>query len=101
MSEPSTLVLDEPTSGLDLNATFHYLRIIRKLIEGGKQLVLVTHHIHEIPPEVSLVVLLKNGRIIGYGDKQELLTDERLSDLYETAVNVVSANGYYQVLPGA
>ena len=101
VSEPSTLVLDEPTSGLDLNATFHYLRIIRKLIEGGKQLVLVTHHIHEIPPEVSLVVLLKNGRIIGYGDKQELLTDERLSDLYETAVNVVSANGYYQVLPGA
>ncbi len=100
VSDPSTLVLDEPTSGLDLNATFHYLRIIRNLIQNGKQLVLVTHHIHEIPPEVSLVVLLKNGRIIELGDKRELLTDNKLSDLYETSMNVVTANGYYQVLPG-
>ncbi|MDE0310563.1 MAG: ATP-binding cassette domain-containing protein [Acidiferrobacterales bacterium] len=101
VSDPGTLVLDEPTSGLDLNATFQYLRIIRCLIADGKQLVLVTHHIHEIPPEVSLVVLVKHGRIVGFGEKQELLTDDKLSDLYETSMNVVSQNGYYQVLPGA
>ena len=99
VSDPFTLVLDEPTSGLDLNATFHYLKIIRKLIQDGKQLVLVTHHIHEIPPEVDLVVLLKNGRIAEFGAKPELLTDARLSDLYETPMKVVSENGYYQVLP--
>ena len=99
VSEPATLVLDEPTSGLDLNATFHYLKIMRKLIRDGKQLVLVTHHIHEIPPEVQLVVLLKNGQIADFGDKSDLLTDAKLSDLYDTAMNVVSENGYYQVLP--
>lgn len=99
VSDPLTLVLDEPTSGLDLNATFQYLRIIRKLMQKGKQLVLVTHHIHEIPPEVGLVVLLKNGCVVEFGAKRELLTDATLSELYETPMKVFSANGYFQVLP--
>ena len=99
VSDPSTLILDEPTSGLDLNATFNYLRMIRKLMAAGKQLVLVTHHIHEIPPEVSYVVLLKEGRIVECGEKEQLLTDERLSDLYETPMKVITENGYFQVIP--
>ncbi len=99
VSEPSTLVLDEPTSGLDINATFHYLRVIRNLITHGKQIVLVTHHIHEIPPEVDFIVLLKEGSIVSNGDKQQLFTDEILSELYDTPVKVLSANGYYQVIP--
>ena len=99
ISDPKTLVLDEPTSGLDLNATFHYLKIIRALMSQGKQLVLVTHHIHEIPPEISTVVLLKHGRVVEYGQKKELLTDSILTDLYETPIRVVSENGYYQTVP--
>ena len=99
VSEPATLVLDEPTSGLDINATFHYLRIIRKLVAQGKQIVLVTHHIHEIPPEVDFVVLLKDGNIAATGEKNSLFVDERLSDLYDTAVKVVSENGYFHVIP--
>ena len=99
VSDPATLILDEPTSGLDLNATYHYLRIIRKLMSQGKQLVLVTHHIHEIPPEVSVVVLLKNGKVIEIGDKSKLLTDDLLSDLYDTPVKVLSQNGYFQTVP--
>ena len=50
--EPAALVLDEPTSGLDLTATFHYLDLVRTHIRKGKTLLLVTHHIHEIPPEI-------------------------------------------------
>ena len=100
VSEPSTLVLDEPTSGLDLNATFLYLRIIRKLMHSGKQLVLVTHHIHEIPPEVTFVVLLNKGRIEEIGEKQNLLTDSKLSNLYGTAMKVISENGYFQADSG-
>ena len=99
VSEPSTLVLDEPTSGLDLNATFLYLRIIRKLMHSGKQIVLVTHHIHEIPPEVTFLVLLNKGRIEEIGEKQNLLTDTKLSNLYGTAMKVVSENGYFQAIP--
>ena len=93
--------------GLDINATFHYLRVIRKLVAHGKQIVLVTHHIHEIPPEVDFIVLLKEGCIVSSGDKQQLFTDElflilkHLNDreLYDTPVKVLSANGYYQVIP--
>ncbi len=99
VNEPATLVLDEPTSGLDVNATFHYLRVIRQLIARGKQIVLVTHHIHEIPPEVDYVVLLKNGEVESVGEKLSLFTDETLSALYDTPVKVVSAKGYFQVIP--
>ncbi len=54
---PSALVLDEPTSGLDLTATFHYLDLVRGYMRKGKTILLVTHHIHEIPPEIRRVVL--------------------------------------------
>ena len=54
--DPGTLILDEPTSGLDLKACFQYLEIVRSLMKAGKTIVLVTHHIHEIPPEVSRAV---------------------------------------------
>ena len=97
--DPDTLVLDEPTSGLDLKACFQYLRIIRKLMQSGKTVVLVTHHIHEIPPEVSRVVLLKEGKVVGDGEKAKVCTDANLSALFDTPVHLVQANGYYQALP--
>ena len=98
--DPEALVLDEPTSGLDLRACFHYLEIVRGLMSKGKTLILVTHHIHEIPPEVTRVVLLKKGRIIGDGPKEEMLTAAHLTGLFDTPVQVVRANDWYQVLPG-
>ncbi|MBI3246000.1 MAG: ATP-binding cassette domain-containing protein [Deltaproteobacteria bacterium] len=100
INEPEALILDEPTSGLDLSACFQYLSVIRRLMQDGKTLILVTHHIHEIPPEVSRVVLLKNGAVIADGEKQEVLTEQNLSDLFETPVALVQANGFYQAMPG-
>ena len=99
VSKPSALVLDEPTSGLDLNATFKYLLSIRQLIQSGTQVVLVTHHIHEIPPEIDHVVLLKECTVVNDGKKSDLLTSQILSQLYDSAMMVVAANGYYQVVP--
>ena len=99
VSRPSALVLDEPTSGLDLNATFNYLSSIRQLMQSGTQIVLVTHHIHEIPPEIDHVVLLKERAVIDNGQKSDLLTSATLSRLYDSPMHVVSANGYYQVVP--
>ncbi len=98
--DPEALVLDEPTSGLDLLACFHYLDIIRGLMSKGKTLVLVTHHLHEIPPEVARVVLLKRGRIVADGPKEEILTAPNLTNLFDTPVQVVCAHGWYQILPG-
>jgi iron complex transport system ATP-binding protein len=98
--EPSVLVLDEPTSGLDLTATFHYLDLVRLHMRKGKTVLLVTHHIHEIPPEVRRVVLLKNGTIVQDGEKGKVLTDANLSLLFECPVALAEANGWYQALPG-
>jgi iron complex transport system ATP-binding protein len=100
INDPDTLLLDEPTSGLDLKACFQYLDIVRGLIQSGKTIILVTHHIHEIPPEVSRVVLLKNGAIIADGEKSTILTGAHLSHLFDTPIQMVRANGFYQAMPG-
>ena len=98
--EPTALVLDEPTSGLDLTATFHYLDLVRGFMRNGKTVLLVTHHIHEIPPEVERVVLLKEGRVLQDGDKARVLTEANLSLLFGCPVALAQANGWYQTLPG-
>ncbi len=99
--DPSVLVLDEPTSGLDLKACFQYLDLLRAQIRKGKTVLLVTHHLHEIPPEIERVVLLKEGQIVADGSKANLLTDINLSRLFDQPVTLVRANGWYQALPGS
>ncbi|MBS1270552.1 MAG: putative ABC transporter ATP-binding protein YlmA [Gammaproteobacteria bacterium] len=98
--QPRYLVLDEPTGGLDLKATFQYLDVIRRLMQEGRTILLVTHHIHEIPPEIDRVILMSGGHIVGDGPKHDMLSDDRLSHLFDVPIHVVSANGYYQTLPG-
>lgn len=100
VNDPQALVLDEPTSGLDLPATFQYLDTARGLMRSGKTVILVTHHIHEIPPEISQVVLMKDGRVIDQGPKETVMTSESLSSLFDVGIELVSSNGYFQVLPG-
>ncbi len=99
VSNPHTLVLDEPTTSLDLTATFTYLTIIRRLMQAGTTVILITHHLHDIPPEVTQVILLKSGRVVAQGEKQEVLTDDNLSELFDTRIKLVSENGFYQAIP--
>ena len=101
VNDPQALVLDEPTSGLDLPATFQYLQTARGLMRAGKTVILVTHHIHEIPPEISQVVLMKQGRVVDQGPKESVMTSASLSELFEVDVELVSANGYFQVMPAS
>jgi len=98
--EPATLILDEPTAGLDLAASFDYLRRISQLAESGHNIVMATHHLGEIPPEVGRVILLKDGTVVADGSKAETLTDQWLSKIYETPVRVSVADGYYLASPG-
>jgi iron complex transport system ATP-binding protein len=97
---PEVLVLDEPTSGLDLRACFQYLEIIQDLMCTGNNVILVTHHIHEIPPKINRVILLKECKVVGDGDKARILTGKTLSSLFDRPINIVEQNGYYQALPG-
>lgn len=98
--DPPLLVFDEPTSGLDLKACFQYLDLLRGQIRKGKTVLLVTHHLHEIPPEIDRVVLLKEGTIVADGAKAELMTDRQISALFECPLKLVHANGWYHALPG-
>jgi len=98
MHDPPVLVLDEPTSGLDLKACFQHLDILRAQIQKGKTVLLVTHHLHEIPPEVERVLFLKEGRIIADGRKDQHFTDGQLSRLFDRPLTLVLANGWHQAL---
>ncbi|HDQ39799.1 MAG TPA: ATP-binding cassette domain-containing protein [Desulfonatronum sp.] len=98
--DPQALLLDEPTAGLDIQACFQYLEIIRALMRQDRTMILVTHHIHEIPPEMDRVILLKNGRIVADGTKKAVMTDEAVSDLFDVPVRLLETGGFYQVVPG-
>ncbi len=97
---PRVLVLDEPTSGLDPQACAVYLSIVRRLMAGGTTVVIVTHHVHEIPPEVTRVILLKEGRVWRDGARAEMLTGQNLSRLYGISLTVLSgAGGFVHAVP--
>ena len=100
VNDPAVLVFDEPTSGLDMSTCFQYLEIIRELIGMGKKVILVTHHIHEIPPEVTRVILMKEGRVVEDGVKDQILTNTNLTNLFDWPIKVIQENGYYQAIPG-
>ena len=98
--QPQTLILDEPTAGLDFAASFDYLRRIRELSAAGRNIVIVTHHLNEIPPEVDRIVLLQEGRIVADGHKNEVLTEEILSDVYGIPIRVAEIDGFFMAYPG-
>lgn len=97
---PDTLILDEPTAGLDFAASFDYLARIRRLAADGCNIVIVTHHLNEIPPEVDRVILLDDGRIAADGAKADVLKADLLSDVYGAHIRVAEVGGYFLAYPG-
>lgn len=98
-TSPPALILDEPTSGLDLVARHSFMESVRRLARGGTTLVLITHHIEEIVPEIDRIVLLRHGRIAADGPRTAILTAERLSDAFEYPVDVQESAGYHYARP--
>jgi iron complex transport system ATP-binding protein len=94
---PRALVLDEPTRGLDLVARHRFMERVRAVARDGTTILLVTHYVDEIIPEIDRVILLQRGRIAGDGSKAETLTSDRLSDVFGAPLAVERANGYYHV----
>jgi len=85
---PRQLLLDEPSNALDLAAQRELRETLRRLAREGTGLVLVTHHLGDIPPEVERVILMRAGRIVGDGPRQEMLTEARLSELFNARVRI-------------
>lgn len=98
--QPDTLILDEPTAGLDFKASFEYLERLRRFAREGRNVIVVTHHLSDIPPEVDRIVLLSEGRVVADGSKQDVLTGATLSEVYETRIRVAEIDGYFLAYPG-
>ena len=95
--EPHALLFDEPSSSLDLFAQHELQSVMRRLAQSGTGIVLVTHHLGDIIPEIERVILLGQGRVVADGPKDEILTAERLSALFGLPVELASRNGYYNL----
>lgn len=85
---PRQLLLDEPSNALDLAAQRELRETLRRLAREGTGLVLVTHHLGDILPEIERVILMRRGRIVGDGPRSELLTEPTLSELFNSPVRI-------------
>jgi iron complex transport system ATP-binding protein len=92
---PDTLLLDEPTTSLDLTALHEVRQFMRVLAQEGVGLILITHHLDDIIPEIDRVVLLRDGQVFADGPKESVLTSERLSSMFRVPVQVVERSGFY------
>jgi iron complex transport system ATP-binding protein len=94
--QPKALILDEPANGLDMGASLGMLNLLRRFCGPEHAMIITTHHLDEIIPEIERVVLLDKGRIVADGPKAQVLTSERLSALYQIALRVTEQNGWYR-----
>jgi iron complex transport system ATP-binding protein len=97
---PKALLLDEPCAGLDPVSRAGFLSRLRDLARGDTTILMVTHHVEEILPEIETVVLLRSGRLLAKGAKEALLTGDNLSSLFGAAIEVErqGANYYARAL---
>ncbi len=95
--EPRALIFDEPSNSLDLRMQHELRETMRALAQAGVGIVLVTHQTADIIPEIERVVLMQGGRIVGDGRKDEMLTEERMSDLFGFPARISCRDGYRYV----
>jgi iron complex transport system ATP-binding protein len=96
--EPRALLFDEPTNALDVGARAELLTTMRNLARAGLGIVLVTHHVADIVPEIDRVILLSAGRIVDDGPRAGVLTEDKLSALFGVPVRLVEHGGYAHVV---
>ena len=95
--EPQALILDEPSTALDLFAQHELRETLRKLAGTGTGIVMVTHHLSDLIPEIERVVLMKGGRVVADGARAEILTEDRLSELFGLRLTLTERDGFYNL----
>jgi iron complex transport system ATP-binding protein len=93
--DPAALVLDEVANSLDLRAAHQLREMTRAIAQAGTAIVVVTHHLPEIIPEIDRVILMRAGRVLEDGPKQRLLTSDTLSRAFDLPLEVGQHNGYF------
>ena len=95
--KPRALLFDEPSNSLDIRAQQELRETMRTLANSGIGIVLVTHDLQDIVPEIERVVLMSNGRIIADGKKEDVLQTKPLSDLFSMDLELGKRDGYYYI----
>lgn len=95
--DPRTLLLDEPTNSLDLQAQQELRDLYRQLAQTGTGILLVTHHLPDIIPEIDRIILIKDGRVFRDGAKDAVLTAALLGELFGLPVDLARRDGYYNI----
>ena len=95
--DPRTLLFDEPSNSLDVFAQHGLRQTMRELAQSGIGIVLVTHHLSDVIPEIDRVVLMRNGKIQADGQKKDLLNPEEISHLFGIPVDITKRDSYYHL----
>ena len=93
--EVQMLLLDEPSNALDLASQHDLREMLRGLAQRGVAIVMVTHHIADILPEMQRVVMMRDGRVVADGRKSELLTERSLSELFGREIRLSERDGFW------
>jgi iron complex transport system ATP-binding protein len=97
MTDPELMLLDEPAAGLDLTGREQLVRSLGSIAtaDGSPAMVLVTHHVEEIPPGFTHALLLKQGRVVAAGPIDQALTAQHLSETFDLALSLDHREGRY------
>lgn len=97
VTSPKMLVLDEPMTGLDVVMKSKFRRMFDLMTDAGVNIVMITHDLTDIPQSLDRIVMIKDGKIYADGPKSELLTSEKVSDLFDEPINIQYNNGIYSM----
>lgn len=92
---PEMLLLDEPSNALDIAAQRELRESLRRVAQQGTGIMMVTHHLADILPEIERVIMMRDGRIAADGPKDDLLDADQLGALFGTEVQITHRDGYY------
>jgi iron complex transport system ATP-binding protein len=98
VSDPDTLILDEPMNSLDIKARASFKSTLQGIAEDGRGIVLVTHDLQDIIPAISRVIMLKGGKVLVDARKEEALTEENLTELFDIEVSIIRNDGHYAAM---
>lgn len=93
--QPEMLLLDEPSNALDIAAQRELREALRRIARQGTGIMMVTHHLADILPEIDRVIMMRDGKIAADGSKDELIDPKKLSTLFGTDVHVTDKHGYW------
>lgn len=93
--EPEMLLLDEPANALDISAQRELRESLRSIAQQGTGIIMVTHHLADILPEIDRVIMMRDGRIAADGPKDDLIEPKKLAALFGTDVHVTQKDGYF------